>query len=278
MKVSKIDCRSDHAAAHFVESLRNTGFAILQHHPIDSDLVSQVYADWARFFSSEGKHEYHFNAKSQDGFFPYLSENAKGAKEKDLKEFYHYYPWGQCPGFLEEATARLYKQLNGLAMLLLDWVEQESPDAIRKGYSMRLSDMVNPSDGTLMRILNYPAMQGDEQPSAIRAAAHEDINLLTCLVASTEPGLQVKDLEGIWHDVDCDPGSIAVNVGDMLQMCSDNYFPSTTHRVINPNTGNENKARLSIPLFLHPRPEVVLSDEHTAGTFLLQRLKEIGLK
>ena len=278
MKVSKIDCRSDHAAAHFVESLRNTGFAILQHHPIDSDLVSQVYADWARFFSSEGKHEYHFNAKSQDGFFPYLSENAKGAKEKDLKEFYHYYPWGQCPGFLEEATARLYKQLNGLAMLLLDWVEQESPDAIRKGYSMRLSDMVNPSDGTLMRILNYPAMQGDEQPSAIRAAAHEDINLLTCLVASTEPGLQVKDLEGIWHDVDCDPGSIAVNVGDMLQMCSDNYFPSTTHRVINPDTGNENKARLSIPLFLHPRPEVVLSDEHTAGTFLLQRLKEIGLK
>jgi isopenicillin N synthase-like dioxygenase len=278
MKVSKIDCRSDHAAAHFVESLRNTGFAILQYHPIDSDLVSQVYADWARFFSSEGKHEYHFNAKSQDGFFPYLSENAKGAKEKDLKEFYHYYPWGQCPGFLEEATARLYKQLNGLAMLLLDWVEQESPDAIRKGYSMRLSDMVNPSDGTLMRILNYPAMQGDEQPSAIRAAAHEDINLLTCLVASTEPGLQVKDLEGNWHDVDCDPGSIAVNVGDMLQMCSDNYFPSTTHRVINPNTGNENKARLSIPLFLHPRPEVVLSDEHTAGTFLLQRLKEIGLK
>ena len=278
MKVSKIDCRSDHAAAHFVESLRNTGFAILQYHPIDSDLVSQVYADWARFFSSEGKHEYHFNAKSQDGFFPYLSENAKGAKEKDLKEFYHYYPWGQCPGFLEEATARLYKQLNGLAMLLLDWVEQESPDAIRKGYSMRLSDMVNPSDGTLMRILNYPAMQGDEQPSAIRAAAHEDINLLTCLVASTEPGLQVKDLEGNWHDVDCDPGSIAVNVGDMLQMCSDNYVPSTTHRVINPNTGNENKARLSIPLFLHPRPEVVLSDEHTAGTFLLQRLKEIGLK
>ena len=278
MKVSKIDCRSDHAAAHFVESLRNTGFAILQYHPIDSDLVSQVYADWARFFSSEGKHEYHFNAKSQDGFFPFLSENAKGTKEKDLKEFYHYYPWGQCPGFLEEATARLYKQLNGLAMLLLDWVEQESPDAIRKGYSMRLSDMVNPSDGTLMRILNYPAMQGDEQPSAIRAAAHEDINLLTCLVASTEPGLQVKDLEGNWHDVDCDPGSIAVNVGDMLQMCSDNYFPSTTHRVINPNTGNENKARLSIPLFLHPRPEVVLSDEHTAGTFLLQRLKEIGLK
>ena len=278
MHVSKIDCRSDHAAIHFVESLRNTGFAILQHHPIDSDLVSQVYADWARFFSSEAKHDYHFNAKTQDGFFPFLSENAKGAKDKDLKEFYHYYPWGQCPEFLSEATARLYTQLNGLAMLLLDWVEQESPSAIREGYSMRLSDMVNPSDGTLMRLLNYPAMKGDEESSAIRAAAHEDINLLTCLVASTEPGLQVKDLDGNWHDVDCDPGSIAVNVGDMLQMCSNNHFPSTTHRVINPDVSAENKARLSIPLFLHPRPEVVLSDKHTAGTFLLERLKEIGLK
>lgn len=278
MQVSKIDCRADDAATHFVNSLRDTGFAILQYHPIDSELVSQVYEDWARFFSSEGKHGYHFNAQTQDGFFPYLSENAKGAKDKDLKEFYHYYPWGQCPEFLQKTTERLYKQLNGLAMLLLDWVEQESPEAVRKGYSMRLSDMVNPSDGTLMRILNYPALDGDESPSAIRAAAHEDINLLTCLVASTEPGLQVMDLQGNWHDVDCDPGSIAVNVGDMLQMCSGNYFPSTTHRVINPDTSVENKARLSIPLFLHPRPEVVLSDEHTAGTFLLQRLKEIGLK
>ncbi|RVU85563.1 isopenicillin N synthase family oxygenase [Leucothrix sargassi] len=278
MHVSKVDCRSDHAAKDFVDSLRNTGFAILQHHPIDSELVSQVYADWSRFFSSETKHDYHFNAKTQDGFFPYLSENAKGAKDKDLKEFYHFYPWGQCPEFLEEVTARLYKQLNGLAMLLLDWVEQESPEEVRKNYSMRLSEMVNPSEGTLMRILNYPALQGDETPSAIRAAAHEDINLLTCLVASTEPGLQVQDVKGNWHDVDCDPGSIAVNVGDMLQMCSGNYFPSTTHRVVNPNTSTENNARLSIPLFLHPRPEVVLSDEHTAGTFLLQRLKEIGLK
>jgi len=98
------------------------------------------------------------------------------------------------------------------------------------------------------------------------------------LVASTEPGLQVKDLNGNWHEVDCDPGSIAVNVGDMLQMCSNNYFPSTTHRVVNPDQSGENNARLSIPLFLHPRPEVVLSDIHTAGTFLLQRLKEIGLK
>lgn len=278
MQVSKIDCRSDAAAKRFVESLRGTGFAILQHHPIQASLVEQVYADWAQFFASQSKHEFQFDPDDQDGFFPYRSENAKGAKQKDLKEFFHYYPWGKCPEYLREDTERLYNQLRGLAGLLLDWVEQESPKEVSDNFSMHLSEMVEESPGTLMRLLNYPALKGDEEASAIRAAAHEDINLLTCLVASTEPGLQVMDVDGHWHDVDTDPGNIAVNVGDMLQMCSGNYFPSTTHRVVNPEGSVSNKARLSIPLFLHPRAEVVLSAEHTAGSYLTERLKAIGLK
>ncbi|MGB1311831.1 MAG: 2OG-Fe(II) oxygenase family protein [Leucothrix sp.] len=278
MHVSKIDCRSDNAAQEFTASLRGTGFAILQHHPIDALLVDQVYADWQQFFGSQRKHEYLFDPDDQDGFFPYRSENAKGAEQKDLKEFFHYYPWGKCPAFLRENTERLYNQLRGLAALLLDWVEQECPNHVRDKFSMHLSEMVEESPGTLMRILNYPALKGDEAVSAIRAAAHEDINLLTCLVASTEPGLQVMDVNGTWHEVDTDPGNIAVNVGDMLKMCSNDYFPSTTHRVVNPLGGQTNKARLSIPLFLHPRADVVLSSEHTAGSYLEQRLKAIGLK
>jgi len=149
---------------------------------------------------------------------------------------------------------------------------------VSDGFSMHLSEMIEESSGTLMRILNYPAIKSNEERSAIRAAAHEDINLLTCLVASTEPGLQVKDINGDWHEVDTDPGNITVNVGDMLSMCSGNYFPSTTHRVVNPEGSNPNKARLSIPLFLHPRADVVLSESHTAGSFLQERLKAIGLK
>ncbi|MGB1310158.1 MAG: 2OG-Fe(II) oxygenase family protein [Leucothrix sp.] len=278
MQVSKIDCRSDNAAARFTESLRGTGFAILQHHPIDAVLVEQVYADWQQFFANQRKHAFLFDPDDQDGFFPYRSENAKGAKQKDLKEFYHYYPWGKCPSYLRENTERLYNQLRGLAALLLDWVEQECPKRVSAQFSTHLSEMVEDSPGTLMRILNYPALKGTEEISAIRAAAHEDINLLTCLVASTEPGLQVMDVHGQWHEVDTDPGNIAVNVGDMLQMCSGNYFPSTTHRVVNPQGMRSNKARLSIPLFLHPRADVVLSKQHTAGSYLDERLKAIGLK
>ena len=63
----------------------------------------------------------------------------------------------------------------------------------------------------------------------------------------------------------------------MLKIASNNYYPSTTHRVINPDL-NSNVSRYSMPLFLHPRDEVKLSTEHTAGSYLNERLREIGLK
>ena len=72
-------------------------------------------------------------------------------------------------------------------------------------------------------------------------------------------------------------GQIVINIGDMLQEASSGYFPSTIHRVINPKK-TQNLSRYSIPLFLHPRPEVILSDRYTADSYLLERLKEIGLK
>ena len=85
-------------------------------------------------------------------------------------------------------------------------------------------------------------------------------------------------MNGSWHDIECDPGSIAVNTGDMLQMCSNNYFPSTTHRVINPKNKKMRLSRMSMPLFLHPNDNVTLSKKHTAASYLLERLQEIGLK
>jgi len=64
----------------------------------------------------------------------------------------------------------------------------------------------------------------------------------------------------------------------MLQMATGGYFRSTTHRVVNPTGEVARRPRLSMPLFLHPRPEVRLSDTHTAGEYLEERLREIGLK
>ena len=160
----------------------------------------------------------------------------------------------------------------------MEWIQDNTPDEIRNGFSVPLPDMLSGSERNLLRIIHYPALTGDEEAGAIRAAAHEDINLITLLVAGTEPGLQVLDLNGSWHDVECDPGTIVVNTGDMLQMVSDRYFPSTTHQVINPGGAISNGPRYSMPLFLHPRDDVALSDAHTAGSYLEERLSEIGLK
>jgi isopenicillin N synthase-like dioxygenase len=138
--------------------------------------------------------------------------------------------------------------------------------------------MVDGSAQTLLRVLHYPPLGGDEEEGAVRAAAHEDINLITLLVAATAPGLQLRDARGDWHDVPADPGTIVVNAGDMLQMATDGHYRSTSHRVVNPPAREASRSRLSMPLFLHPRKEVRLSDRHTAGSYLEERLREIGLK
>jgi isopenicillin N synthase-like dioxygenase len=137
--------------------------------------------------------------------------------------------------------------------------------------------MVNGSKQNLLRILHYPPIGDDVEPGEVRAAAHEDINLITLLVTGSEPGLQARDTHGNWHDVPCHPGMITVNAGDMLAKATKGYYPSTPHRVVNPPQ-QENRSRYSMPLFVHPRPEVSLDEHQTAGEYLDERLREIGLK
>ena len=145
--------------------------------------------------------------------------------------------------------------------------------------SIPLMDMIKDSESNLMRIIHYPPVSSYEHEDAVRAAEHEDINLLTILCGSNQPGLQAKDNDGVWHDVITRENTISINSGDMLNLCTGGYFPSTTHRVINPSgSSNKNISRLSIPLFLHPRDDVKLNGSYTAGQYLHDRLNEIGLK
>ena len=277
MKVQTVSYKAEGAPETLTHSLHQTGFAILEDHPISSEQVQSVYNNWGIFFASESKNEYLRDMDKQDGYFPFRSENAKGIDMKDLKEFYHVFPWGRVPPELEAETRKLYNDLVSLGLTLLKWLNDNMPPDILKKLSEPLDRMMLGSEQSLLRILHYPPIEKDVEPGAIRAAAHEDINLITLLVAGSEPGLQAQDKEGNWHDISCDPGMITINNGDMLAMASENYFPSTPHRVINPS-GKNNNSRYSIPMFLHPRPEVMLNDVLTADGYLLNRLKEIGLK
>ena len=131
------------------------------------------------------------------------------------------------------------------------------------------------SDHTLLRVLHYPPLLGAEEPDAVRAAAHTDINLLTLLPAATEPGLQIRRQDGSWQDVPCDFGLLIVNIGDMLAEASGHHYPSTVHRVLNPVGVAKAKPRISLPLFLHPQREVVLSERYTVGSYFDERMLEL---
>jgi len=277
MEVLKVKYGSPEAAERFCHSLKTTGFAVVTDHPIPQDLVDRVYQQWADFFNSEEKHAYTFKPESQAGYFPFRSENAKDSKIKDLKEFFHVYPRSELPPKLKTDTWDLYHRIVNLGSEMLNWVQSASPVEVKNLFSMPLSNMITDSGENLLRVIHYPPLQGNEEEGAIRAAAHEDINLITLLYSATSAGLEVKDTAGKWHAVPCDPGSIAINAGDMLQLASNGYYKSTTHRVMNP-TGPEAKLpRYSMPLFLHPRPEVLLAEGKTAGVYLKERLEEIGL-
>jgi isopenicillin N synthase-like dioxygenase len=276
MKVDVVDFLAPDAPQRFAESLHLTGFAVLVNHPLAQPLVQQIYDEWLAFFNSDAKYAYRYSSESGGGYYgPEISETAKGNDVRDIKEFFHVYLQGQYPTEVSDAALQFRDQATALALTLLAWVEQHTPPEIAELYSCPLNEMMIGSTRTLLRVLRYPPLTGNEPANAVRAAAHEDINLLTVLPASNEPGLQVRDRAGNWHDVPCDFGSLAINCGDMLALASGGFFPSTTHRVMNPTGEGAKRSRLSLPLFLHPADDVILADGRTAFSFLNERLAEL---
>lgn len=162
-----------------------------------------------------------------------------------------------------------------VASTLLGWIDQNIPEEVAGRLSRPVAEMLTGNSRTLLRILRYPPLEGDAPEGAVRAAAHEDINLLTVLPASNETGLELLGTDGEWYAVPCDPGSIAVNCGEMLDLATDGYLPATTHRVVNPIGEAAQRARMSMPLFLAAADDVVISNGRTASELLAQRIAEL---
>ena len=268
-----INFKSSDAGQQFVDSLQKYGFAAFDHHPLDMALVDRIYKSWSAFFESGEADQYAMSREKQDGYFSTtVAESAKGFDEQDFKEYYHYYLWGRCPTSLQSDIKDYYEAAHTFAAKLLSWIEAYSPTEI--SFSEPLSNMIVGSEMTLLRILRYPGITVDEPVQ--RAAPHEDINLLTILPASDEPGLEILGKDGGWIAVESQPEHVLINIGDMLQEATQGFFPSTTHRVSVP-AGTKTNPRMSLPLFLHPRPDVVLSERYTARSYLSERLNELGV-
>jgi isopenicillin N synthase-like dioxygenase len=281
MYVQTINFASPTLGKELVEALTTTGFAVLEKHPVPHALLEEVLGEWQGFFASPTKMDYLASLdkwgkfKHHHGLFPYLLENAKHTSEKNLLEYFHYYKHLGLPAGLSAASSTLYDHLWAMSTQITGLLQIHSPAHVKAKFPSPLPEMIKDSQDTVMRFLHYPPLE-KEHHGKQRNIAHEDIGLFTLLPIATQPGLQVLDKQGNWHNVACEPTTIVINAGDMLQHTSDHYFRSTTHRVVTPK-GGEDKPRYSLTMFVHPRRECFLAEGVTAEAFLKQRLQDNGV-
>ncbi|MCF6767437.1 isopenicillin N synthase family oxygenase [Thiotrichales bacterium 19S11-10] len=281
MNILTVDYFDPNASEIFAKSLKETGFAVLKTHPLNWQLIEDIYAEWRAFFNSDAVKQYHFDKEKQDGYFPMdVSEVAKGETVKDIKHYYHlYFPWGRYPKEVSKKAEELFTQMFDLGKTLLQWIDDHMDPNVHQSLPSALVDTLS-YERTLLRILHYPQLEGNEEEGAIRAAAHEDINLITLLPAASAPGLEVfSHHDQTWYEVPAPENAIIINIGDMLQEMTQGEYIATKHRVVKPEGEAKGTDRLSTPCFMHAKADVYLSDRYpTAADFLNERLRELGVK
>lgn len=271
-----VDLRSDTAFKDVAHSLLDSGFAVVENHSIPLLDLEAFYEAWDHFFTLGSPDDYPADAASQAGYFsPRLAETAWGAEKQDIKEYFQYWPQGPIPPELKSITEQFYESVFLLTRQIMAGLQQSTPESLWGRLDRPFSDCLSRSE-TMLRILRYPPLTGEEPAGAIRAGAHEDINLITLLPTASMPGLEIKPEGQEWQTVDAPNGSIIVNIGDMLQELTDGKLPSTTHQVVNPEGADATRARLTAPLFGHPYAAMKLSDRYTASSYLRERLQQIN--
>ncbi|MEC7030958.1 MAG: 2OG-Fe(II) oxygenase family protein [Pseudomonadota bacterium] len=252
------------------------GFSDHKTHPLDSTFINHVYSEWLKFFLTQEKELFLYDKTSRDGFYPMQTEVAEGHSIADLKEFFMYYPKGQCPEYLKQDTQDLYAELTTISQEILDILWENLPYELRSTLPLPLGEMIDVHTRTVLRILHYPALNNTFPENAIRAYDHTDINLITLIPRTTAPGLQVKK-QADWVDIPFGEEWLTMNIGDMLQAYTKGYYTSTVHRVLNP-LQDTNTPRLSMPFFVHPRDDDFISEQYPKSRlFLDERLKNNGV-
>ncbi len=291
----------------FVNEIGNAyeeiGFVALKNHFLSDQLVENLYKEVKAFFALpvDVKEKYEIEGLGgQRGYTSFGKEHAKGKKEGDLKEFWHF---GQEPAadanlseeYPPNVNVNELDDFNKTGMETYRMLEKTGIYVLRAlalyiGLDEHYFDHWASNGNSILRPIHYPPITA-EPKGAVRAGAHGDINLITLLMGASTGGLQVQRKDGEWIDAIPQEDELVINVGDMLERHTNNKLRSTIHRVINPPKEEWNKPRYSIPFFMHPRSDMKLNcleecitennpkqyDDITAGEFLHQRLVEIGL-
>ncbi len=281
----------------------NIGFVALKGHFLDEALVDNLYSEIKNFFElpQDVKEKYEIpGIGGQRGYVSFGKESAKGKKEGDLKEFWHFGQYVDAASkyakeYPENVTVDELANFNEVGKQTYQMLEKTAKYVLRSlAIHLKLEetyfDNYIKNGNSILRPIHYPPI-ATEPKGAERAAAHGDINLITLLMGAQGKGLQVQNLDGEWIDAVAEPDELMINVGDMLSRHSNNKLKSTIHRVTNPPKELWGTSRYSIPFFMHPISEMKLDvlescidDENpkkfediTAGEFLNERLRELGL-
>jgi len=285
------------AAARFGDAFARTGFAVVSDHGIPQEMIDRALFATRAFFAlpQDIKSAYVvLGGGGQRGMTDFGVEAAKGALRADLKEFWHVgrdlppghrfaeimpaNVWPTEVSDFQPAISALFRALDDTGNRMLRAI------AIHLGLTPDFFAGPVADGNSILRLLHYPPVAANT--GAIRAGAHEDINVITLLLGAEEAGLQLLDKAGAWRDIVAPPGSLVCNIGDMLQRLSGGRLPSTTHRVINPTPDRAGFARYSTPFFLHFRPDYLIETMPggpqdwppiTSNNYLHERLREIKL-
>ena len=288
------------------DSFKTFGFALVKDHGLDPDLIARAWRLTAEFFAlpEQLKRSYFIEGQGgARGYTPFGTEIAKGAKAHDLKEFWHVgrdlpeghrladssMPpniWPSQPDDFRATFEALYAEFDRVGAIILARI------AAYLGLDAGWFDSAIEDGNSILRLLHYPPIEAG-RGGAIRAGAHEDINLITLLLGAEEAGLELLTRQGEWMGIFPPEGALVINIGDMLQRLTNHVLPSTTHRVRNPEGARTGFSRYSMPFFLHLRsdfpfvtlPQCITSENPdrypasiTADQYLQERLREIGLK
>jgi len=284
-------------------AFENIGFVALRGHFLSDELVETLYAEIKNFFAlpQEIKDSYEIEGiGGQRGYTSFGKEHAKGRKEGDLKEFWHFGQYVEEDPKLqaeypENVTVKELPEFNAVGKETYKMLEKTAQYVLR-ALALHLHLKENYFDefikngNSILRPIHYPPIT-EEPKNAVRAAAHGDINLITLLMGAHGKGLQVKNHDGEWVDAIAQPEELMINVGDMLSRLTNNKLKSTIHQVVNPPKELWGTSRYSIPFFMHPISEMPLNclencvseanpklfADITAGEFLNERLIELGL-
>ena len=256
-----IDFKSETVLDEIREAYTTVGFAVFQNALSDKD--QNTMKSWWNlmqgFFEQdqETKNKYKYQSENNLGYSIVGAENVDPTAPKDMKESFNYnnsrMPEELWPTGINGFKATALQTIDIADKLTLQILGKF--DTILDSGTTLVDAHITPYNTT--RVIHYPAMKPTED-NMLRIGEHSDYGTITLLwQIDSVPGLEVEDLQGKWHHVPYVWNGVVVNIGDLLQRWTNDYFKSTRHRV---NNGYCHVPRHSMPHFVDPAPGTIIKN------------------